>query len=381
VDEVFESLAELPLLPFYGFPPREATVSIVYSFPVELLENIPLAPLTTLGIGGPARWLAKVYTEAGLLQALDFARERKLPIFVLGGGSNLLVSDSGFNGMVICIKMRGIVLKKQGNSFIFSAAAGEPWDDFVGFAVENNSAGIECLAGIPGTIGGTPVQNVGAYGQEVSETIIRVRAFDMQSHEFMELFRDDCGFAYRRSIFNTTERNRYIVMRVDYLLQQNGEPRVEYKDLKEHFRGSISKPTLQSVYKAVREIRHRKGMLLVQGEEDCRSAGSFFKNPVVPVAQIEAIARTLNISNDKIPHFAAVSGKVKLSAAWLLEQAGFQKGFRLGRVGISSRHTLALINTGGATAAEMLALRDKIVAEVERKFSITLEQEPMLLGF
>ncbi len=346
-----------------------------------MLENIPLAPFTTLGIGGPARWFAELQTEQDLLQALDFAHKHQLPTFVLGGGSNLLVADAGFNGVVLNIKLTGVTFTQQTDRVLISAAAGESWDAVVSLAVERNLAGIECLAGIPGTVGGTPVQNVGAYGQEVSESIHRVRAYDTHTREFVELTAEQCEFSYRLSRFNSTDSGRFIITQVDYLLSPDVAPRVEYKDLREYFKEASQPPSLASVASAVREIRNRKGMLLVDGEPDCRSAGSFFKNPIVAREKFHALAATLGVSVDSIPSYPAAAGTVKLSSAWLLDQAGFHRGYRLGRAGISSRHTLALINAGGATAAEIIALRDLICSTVQQKFSITLEQEPVMLGF
>lgn len=340
---------------------------------MQFQEQVPLAPYTTFGIGGPTRWFAEARDEDSVLEGLRFARDRSLPLFVLGGGSNLLVSDEGFPGLVLHIALKGV--EQQGN--IFHVAAGEDWDGFVSTAVERGFGGIECLAGIPGTVGGTPVQNVGAYGQEVSGTIAVVRVVDRNHLTSAELPASACGFAYRRSIFNSTHQGRFIVTRVDYRLRRNALPIVSYADLKKYFEGRATPPTLAEAAAAVREIRHRKGMLLVDGEPDCRSAGSFFKNPVVTEKQYEAIAAA---ASGTVPHYAAPHGFVKIPAAWLLEQAGFHKGYALGAAGISSRHTLAIINRGGATAREVLALRDQIVATVKSRFGILLEPEPVWLG-
>jgi UDP-N-acetylmuramate dehydrogenase len=259
----------------------------------------------------------------------------------------------------------------------FSVAAGESWDGFVSRAVAQNFGGVECLAGIPGTVGGTPVQNVGAYGQEVSGTVEQVRVLDLKDLRFAELPALACGFAYRKSIFNSTERGRYIVTGVDYRLKQGAAPQLGYADLQRRFRDRAEAPTLAATATAVREIRHGKGMLLVEGEPDCRSAGSFFRNPVAPQALYDRIAADNPIPP---PSYPAQPGFVKIPAAWLVEQAGFHKGFAMGRAGISSRHTLALVNRGGATAREMVALRDCIVGAVEQKFGIHLEPEPVWLG-
>ena len=338
---------------------------------MEFCEQVPLAPYTTFKIGGPARWFAEATSEAEIVEAVEFARERGLPLFVLGGGSNLLVSDEGFAGLVLRIGLKGVA--QDGDCF--DVAAGQDWDGFVSHAVERDFAGVECLAGIPGTVGGTPIQNVGAYGQEISETVERVRALDVSTLKPAEFANAECGFAYRRSVFNSTERGKYIVTRVRYALKKGGAPRLAYADLKKYFQES-AKPSLREVSAAVREIRRGKGMFIVEGDPDCRSAGSFFKNPVVPAATYERISR----EEGEVPHYPAAGGAVKIPAAWLLERAGFHKGYAMGAAGVSSRHTLALINRGGARAADIFALRDRILATVEERFGIRLEPEPVLLG-
>ena len=339
-------------------------------------EHIPLAPHTTFRVGGPARWFAQARTEDDILEGVAFAKEHGLPLFVLGGGSNLLVSDAGFPGLVLHIDLKGITLGEDG---LLSAAAGEEWDQLVSQVVAANCAGVECLAGIPGSVGGTPVQNVGAYGQEVSQTILEVRALDSKMGAFVDLPASACGFSYRQSIFNHgSERGRYIVTQVVYELRRDAEPLLSYADLKRYFQDWRKPPGLGEVAAAVREIRRAKGMLLVEGDPDCASAGSFFKNPVVAE---EVLLRAQQVATESpVPHFAAGDGLVKVPAAWLLEHAGFHRGLSLGRAGISSRHTLALINSGGATAAEIAALRDQIVSGVEQRFGIRLEPEPVWVG-
>jgi UDP-N-acetylmuramate dehydrogenase len=338
---------------------------------MQFREQVALAAYTTIQIGGPALWFAEAESEADILEAVEFARLRGLPLFALGGGSNLLVSDSGFAGVVLRVALRGV--EQRGD--VFDVAAGGVWDGFVSLAVERGFAGVECLAGIPGTVGGTPIQNVGAYGQEVSESVVSVRALDLGSLKFVEFSNADCGFAYRRSVFNTSARGKYIVTRVSYQLRAGGSPQIAYADLKRYFQGSAS-PSLIAVSAAVREIRRGKGMFLVEGDPDCRSAGSFFKNPVIEAAQFALIAAAAG----EVPHYPAGDGLVKVPAAWLLERAGFHKGFAMGAAGISSRHTLALINRGGATASDIFALRDQIVTQVESRFGVRLEPEPVLLG-
>lgn len=351
-----------------------------------ILENVPLAPYTTLGIGGPARFLAQATDERHVVEALDFAGSRRLPLFILGGGSNILISDSGFQGLVLHIALRGIRHHGSGESGIFTAAAGEDWDSVVRMAVERNWAGIECLSGIPGTVGGTPVQNVGAYGEEVSEVIVGVRVLDREKRSISELGNSQCGFTYRTSIFNTTERNRYIVLSVTYALRVNGKPRIDYSDLQRHFAGQSRVPSLADVREAVRSIRASKAMLLLPGDPDCRSAGSFFKNPIVTEAdylEIQDTARRCElVSRDQaVPRYRAPGGKVKLAAAWLIERSGFSKGYGRGRAGLSTKHTLALVNRGGATAEDLLDLAREIQTGVKRTFGVDLVPEPVFVGF
>jgi UDP-N-acetylmuramate dehydrogenase len=352
---------------------------------LKFQEIIPLAPYTTFQIGGPARFFCEVKEEVEIAEVVSFAKERNLPLFVLGGGSNLLVSDAGFDGVVMRVAVP--VAKRERRvreSVLLDVGAGENWDDVVRYAVDRGYAGIECLAGIPGDVGGTPVQNVGAYGQEVAETIVQVRAYDLSTRSFVDLDHEACRFGYRRSLFNTEERGRYIVTAVTYKLRPGGEPALRYADVKRYFAAAIDrgeKTTLRQVYDAVRSIREQKGMLAGQGGADGRSAGSFFKNPVVPLAKVSQVASQAGCSAEEVPRYGAGEGMVKLPAAWLVERSGFHKGFAMGRAAISSRHTLALVNLGGSTAAELIALRDAVRTAVQNKFSIQLEQEPVMLGF
>ena len=335
-----------------------------------------LGPLTTLGVGGPARFFAVAETESDVAEAVRWAEERGLPLFVLGGGSNLLVSDAGFPGLVVQIRIRGV---RDCGDGLFQVGAGEVWDEFVDRMVKAGMQGVECLAGIPGSVGGTPVQNVGAYGQEVAETIVLVRAFDRKTGQFVELDRDACKFRYRKSLFNKDEPERYVVTRVDFRLHPSGTPQVTYGDIKRYFDESTQHPDLEAVASAVRQIRRGKGMLLVEKDPDCRSAGSFFKNPVVEAGRVAQIAAA-GTCKEPMPQWPAGDGLVKLSAAWLIERAGFGKGFADGAAGISSRHTLALVNRGGATAADIERLQDRIRRGVEERFGVGLEREPVKLG-
>jgi len=343
---------------------------------LQIRKEIPLAPFTTFGIGGAARYFAVAATEEEVVEAVFWAKERGVPLFVLGGGSNLLVRDAGFVGLVLKVAVMGI---EECGGDLFDVGAGEVWDSFVARMTSLGMAGVECLAGIPGSVGGTPVQNVGAYGQEVAETIESVRAFDREKLEWVELDKAACRFRYRESLFNTDEPGRYIVTRVRFRLREKGEPNLRYADLLRRFAGKGG-VTLMEVATAVREIRRSKGMLLVEGDPDCRSAGSFFKNPIVGVERLAGIAVAAGVEESKVPHWPAGEGKMKVPAAWLLERAGFVKGYGEGPAGISTRHTLALTNRGGATFADVERLQNEIVRGVRERFGITLEREPVLVG-
>jgi UDP-N-acetylmuramate dehydrogenase len=348
---------------------------------LNIQQNIPLAPLTTLKVGGAARYFVDAHSEQEVKLAVAHAAAQRLPLFVLGGGSNLLVADEGWPGLVVKISLRGIEFEGDREKMLFNAAAGENWDDLVALAVSKDCAGLECLSGIPGSVGGTPVQNVGAYGQEVAETITRVRALEIAGGEVVELSNAECGFAYRTSSFNTTMRGRYIVLEASYLLRRHGPPTLEYADLKNFF-AAQAPPTLQQVRDAVLSIRRSKAMLLVEGDEDCRSAGSFFKNPQISqaeAARVQSLAAR-RVPEKTLPHWPGDGGKVKLSAAWLVEQSGFHRGFTRGAVGLSSKHALALVNRGGATAKDVLALKEEIQHRVFDLWGVSLHHEPVFVG-
>lgn len=352
-----------------------------YSVAMDVRENEPLGPLTTFGIGGPARYFTTAASEAELHQALSWARERQLPAFVLGGGSNLVVSDSGFPGLVIKMEIAGIRRSREGDKDIFSAGGGVDWNEFVATAIGSDCAGVECLNGIPGTVGATPVQNVGAYGQDVSETIVRVRAVRRDTLEVVEFSNEDCGFSYRTSRFNSHDKDKFIITRVDFALVPDGKPKIEYGDVKKYFATSGETPTLQSVGEAVWKIRKTKAMVISSDEPDSRSAGSFFKNPIITAERFAKLSQMAREKGSEMPSFPADAGHVKIPAAWLIEHAGLHKGFALGRVAISSKHTLALVNRGGATSAELLALKDLVQQKVRQAFGVELRPEPVFLGF
>jgi UDP-N-acetylmuramate dehydrogenase len=343
----------------------------------HIKENVALAPFTTFRIGGPARYFIEAATEGTVLDAIQFAKENKLPVFVLGGGSNLLVADEGFPGLVIKVGIAGVEWERDQDTTLVSAGAGEDWDHLVAACVDRNLAGVECLSGIPGSVGGTPVQNVGAYGQEISEVLTSVRVYDRKTDRPISLSPEQCQFQYRKSVFNTASRDRYIVLRVTYSLSVDGTPSMRYPDVQREFERTTEPPTLTDVRAAVRRIRARKAMLLVEGDPDCRSAGSFFKNPIVTESEF---AELQNRAGPGLPRYGAGAGQIKTSAAWLIEQAGFSKGYSIGPAGISTKHTLAIVNKSGATARDILRLAGEIRRRVHHQFGVWLIPEPVWVG-
>lgn len=348
-------------------------------------STVVLAPFTTLGVGGPARYFLQANIETEIIAGLEFASTQKLPVFVLGGGSNVLISDSGFDGLVIHIRMdrTGDRFKTDeleasrvgGWSRRITAGAGENWDDFVQFCVENHLAGVECLSGIPGTVGGTPVQNVGAYGQDVSETIDSVGCIDRETFRSVRFTNRECGFSYRKSIFNSYFIDRYIVYDVTYELIVGGKPKIAYTDLSEFFGSRV--PDLGEMREAVIGIRQAKSMVIDANDPNSKSVGSFFKNPILSDRQFNK----LRSEYPGVPGFVVANGQFKIPAAWLIENAGFVKGFRIGNAGISTKHSLAIINYGNASAAEIIDLAKAIQNEVKRRFDIELAPEPVFIGF
>jgi UDP-N-acetylmuramate dehydrogenase len=302
-------------------------------------------------------------------------------LFVLGGGSNLVIADTGWPGLVLKIGITGINHRHGRDQVIFEAGAGEDWDKFVGLVVAHGIAGLECLSGIPGLVGATPVQNVGAYGQEVATTIESVLALDLRDGQLHELCNEACGFSYRTSIFNTTERGRYIILQVNYVLKHGGNAFMAYADLKKYFAGWTETPTLVDVRDAVRKIRAGKGMLITSGDDDCRSAGSFFKNPILSADEYEQLTARAATKSLQIPSYPALDARKKVSAAWLVEHSGFSRGYGDGSVGISRKHALAIVNRGNATAADIVAFKEDIQQRVAEIWGIFLEPEPVFVGF
>ena len=352
-----------------------------------LCEGVNLAGYTTLRLGGPARRFVEAATEDDLLSAVRRADSggEGAGVLILGGGSNLVVSDEGFPGTVVHVATRGIeVLQADGPAVRLRVQAGEEWDPFVARCVAEGLSGVECLSGIPGRIGATPIQNVGAYGQDVSETIIEVRAYDREQREIVLLDRDACEFSYRDSRFKRTP-DRYIVLEVTFALGFSEEARpVRYAELARALGAEVGQPApLAAVRDAVLKLRRGKGMVLDPGDPDTRSAGSFFTNPILSQAQLaeltRRVAERLGPDTD-FPRYPEASGATKTSAAWLIERAGFGKGYGAGPARISSKHTLALTNPDGGRTADLLALAREVRDGVRAAFGVELVNEPVFVG-
>ena len=350
-----------------------------------LREQEPLAQHTTLGLGGPARYFHECTTEAELREALTWARERRLRVQIMGGGSNLVVVDAGFPGLVLKLAIGGIALRETTQGVELTAAAGVEWDALVRQVVERGWTGIECLSGIPGTVGATPIQNVGAYGQEIAETLVSVRCLERAGLTEVVFPRDQCEFAYRSSRFKVRDHGRYIVLDITLRLYRDRLPQLRYAELAQAVRhhGELERlapaDAVSVVRNTVLELRRRKSMVLDPTDPNGRSVGSFFMNPVLSADAFDRLVHRWGAAGegDGIPTFPA-DGRVKVPAAWLIEHAGFGRGYRRGGVGISTRHALALVNHGGTTA-ELLALAEAIERAVYERFGVRLEREPVVV--
>ncbi|MSP71977.1 MAG: UDP-N-acetylmuramate dehydrogenase [Myxococcales bacterium] len=337
--------------------------------PLNLRLDEPLAPRTTLGVGGRAAAFVEARTVNELRSALRFAADGSQRIVFLGGGSNVIVPDAGFDGLVIQPRIGGLQFSADGRVRV---GAGVPWDAFVDAAVEHRLQGLECLTGIPGLAGAAPIQNIGAYGQELADTLVEVEVLDLETMAIRRLPAVDCAFAYRTSRFKTTP-GAFVVLGFELQLRKDAPPCRAYAEVAA---ATTSDANLSEVVAAVRALRRSKAMLLdeeVKAGPDGQSAGSFFVNPIVS----ETTASGLPAS---VPRYGQPDGQVKLSAASLIERAGFPKGTTRGSVGSSTRHALALVNRGGATASEVLAYAAEIQSAVRLVFGVELTREPVLLG-
>ena len=343
-----------------------------------------LSDYTTLRLGGPARRFVQAGTEEDLIEAVRAADSGGEPTLILGGGSNLVVADEGFDGTVIQVATKGV--DPGGEPGLMTVAAGEDWDAVVAWTVAAGLAGLECLSGIPGLAGATPIQNVGAYGQEVAETITSVRTYDRVTGQIRTIPNERCGFGYRTSMFKRDAARRHIVLGVTFRLAvQSASAPVRYAELASALGVEIGdQVAIPRVRSAVMDLRRGKGMVIDAADPDTRSAGSFFVNPVLDgaaLAAVEAAARARCGAGTRVPRFDAGDGLVKVPAAWLIERAGFGRGYSPGDgARISSKHTLALVNYESATTAGLLALARQIRDGVRDAFGVSLTPEPVLVG-
>jgi UDP-N-acetylmuramate dehydrogenase len=354
-----------------------------------LQENVPLAPKTTLGVGGPARYYSRVSSEAQARAAIAWAGERHIPALALGGGSNLVVADRGFGGLVLDVGLRGVNFDQGPEAAVVDAAAGEAWDALVAAAVDRGLLGLEALSGIPGEVGATPIQNVGAYGQEVGDTIVGVRAIDLATAQPVELDRASLHFGYRDSIFKQQAKSRFLITAVRFRLRPDGVSAIAYAEvqakLEETCAGRRGSWTGCDVRGAVLGLRRAKAMLYDPSDPNGRSVGSFFMNPTVESVIAADLERRMRASgvlgpSERMPAFAGARG-VKLSAAWLIERSGLAKGTSLGPVGLSTKHALAIINRGGATATDVVRFARQVRQRVADAFGVALRAEPAFVGF
>ncbi len=352
-----------------------------------LEHNVPLAPLTTIGLGGAARFFLRAESLEQLRDALRLADQEKIPLHILGGGSNTLFADEGFPGLVVQVGLRGVDFQEKDGYTYVTVGSGEEWDAFVLRCIEEGLAGLECLSGVPGSVGATPVQNVGAYGQEVAETVTSVTALERESMALVEIPGAECAFGYRRSRFKGCDRGRYVLTAVTYRLQREGRPCIRYAELCRHVEENVDlaalplgRPALEAVRRSVLALRKRKSMVVDPADPNSRSAGSFFLNPILSTAARQRLQERWQElgGTDPIPLFDTNEG-TKISAAWLIERAGFCRGYRRGGAAVSANHTLALVNLG-TTTRELLELAAEIQAGVEKKFGVRLEMEPEVVG-
>ena len=343
---------------------------------VKIKQNIPLILYTTFNIGGKAKFFVEVKSVEELAEAIKFKRDNRLPHFVLGGGSNILVSDDGFDGLVIKIDIRGLWINdlrsRLPTGVVLRVRAGEMWDDIVRASVERGLTGIEYLSGIPGTVGGAVVQNIGAYGQSLSDMIESVGVFDVKTGELKELPALECGFAYRGSIFK--HNPRYIVVSVILKLTPSEQSVSGYHDIINYFKGKPV-PGSREARKAVLKIRGMKGMLIKTSGAPFKTAGSFFKNPIVDRTTFQKIIAMIPEDEKRPWYWRQQDSGTKLAAAKLLEEAGFKKGFRLENAGISPKHSLSLVNLGNASASDIIKLAERVKTAVYDKFGVNLEAE------
>ena len=352
---------------------------------INFLHSVTLSELTTIKLGGNAKLFCNCKTTDELKACLVYAKTENLPIQIIGGGSNIIFPDDGFDGIVIKIDIKGIKFNELEKDIIeITSGGGENWDDFVKQCIDNNLTGVECLSGIPGNVGATPIQNVGAYGQEVCSTIVSVEAIDRLTLKTVEFTNEECNFNYRQSRFKNEDKDKYVITKVTYRLKKFAEPEIKYPELKKYLDENTNwnalkngKEKLSVIRDSVIDIRKSKSMVIDSEDPNTVSCGSFFLNPVLTKEKFRELEKTCSKNNINIPSYKTEEG-IKVPAAWLVENAGFNKGYRKGGVGISTNHSLALINCGCSTK-ELLELSAKIENDVYNKFGIKLKQEPEIV--
>ena len=338
---------------------------------MKIEENVSLREHSSMRLGGTARFLTTVNSEEDLLSTLDFAKEKGVKFTVVGEGSNIVWTDDGYSGLVIVMKIEHLDAREEDGSFIFKVGAGNNWDDFVEETVKKGLSGIEALSLIPGSCGAAPVQNIGAYGQEASDTIELIRALDTSTNEFIEIPNSDCGFGYRKSIFNSEQKGRYIITNVQFRLHKLNPQPPFYKDVDSYFESmDIISPSPSQLREAVIAIRSDK----LPDPSRIPNNGSFFKNPIVS----HQIAEKLKTNFPDIPAWELNENEVKLSAGWLVENSGFNKGYEDSQTGMAiwKNQALVLVNKTAKSSADLFTFRDKIVDSVKSKFGLVLLQEP-----
>lgn len=354
---------------------------------ISFQEKVSLKEYTTIHLGGTAKYFCRCQSVDDLIEALTRAKSKNLRVHVLGGGSNTIFADEGFDGIIIKVDLKGIHFEDAGSDVLIRAGAGEDWDALAKIAVEKGYSGIECLSGIPGSVGATPIQNVGAYGQEVKDTIQSVTVLDRESLQQKEFSSAECGFSYRTSRFKTLDAGKFIITEVVYRLTKNGRPTIQYPEVKKIIDASTNiaaqadgTESLQTVRSLILSLRRKKSMVIDPSDINTRSVGSFFLNPIVDeqmLTQINRIWKTIG-DHSTVPTFP-FGDKQKIPAAWLIEKSGFHKGYKKNGVGISENHTLALVNINGTTKT-LLELAKEIQEGVQKTFQIRLELEANVIS-
>lgn len=352
---------------------------------MDIKKDVILSDYTTIGIGGKAKYFFSCNAVNDIYVALEFAKKNKLKVQVLSGGSNIIFQDSGYDGLVLKIDLKGIEINEEENHVYIKVKSGESWDEFVRMTIDNSLSGAECMSGIPGSVGATPIQNVGAYGQEVKDIIHSVTAIDRNTLDKIIFDNNDCGFNYRTSRFKTEDKDKYIITEVTFLFQKHKEPEIKYPELQNHIQSNIDlnsvlnlKDKLTEIRKAVISLRKKKSMITNKHDPNSKSCGSFFMNPVLTSIEFTEFRLRVNPVFKDFPFFKT-GNEYKIPAAWLVEQSGFNKGYIKEGAGISENHSLAIINRNG-TAKDVLSLAEDIEKKVFEKFGIKLIKEPVVIN-